>query len=99
MKITAPRSPAAIDSGGSAANGAARKLLDLAGSNGRAEAGRGRIEIGLDLSQGQLAAMVAASRANVNRALAVLVAEGLVKHNGGRFTVVQPDRLRASALA
>lgn len=77
----------------------ARKLLDLAGSNGKAASGRGKVEIGLDLSQGQLAAMVAASRANVNRALALLVADGLVEHSRGRFSVVRPDRLEAVTLA
>lgn len=73
----------------------ARKLLDLATSNAVAGSNAQRIEIGLSLSQGQLAAMVAASRANVNRALAVLMADGLIEHVHGRFTVLDRERLEA----
>lgn len=43
--------------------------------------------IGLRLSQGDLAANVAASRENVNRALAALVAAGIVSHRGGYFHI------------
>lgn len=74
----------------------ARKLLDLADSHGL-EAGKGgRIDIPLDLTQGHLAAMVAASRANVNRALAVLMAEGSVDHRRGRFSVLRRGKLEAA---
>lgn len=43
--------------------------------------------IRLRLSQGDLAAHVAASRENVNRALSTLVAAGIVSHRGGYFHI------------
>jgi CRP-like cAMP-binding protein len=63
----------------------ARILLDLAREQGEpTEAG---VRIRLKLSQSTLAAMVAASRENVNRALALLLASGAVVHRDGFFFV------------
>jgi CRP/FNR family transcriptional regulator len=50
--------------------------------------------IRLRLSQGTLAALVAASRENVNRALSSLVASGVVSQRDGRFHVHDVDALR-----
>ena len=49
------------------------------------------------LSQGELAAQVAASRENVNRSLAALVAAGVVSQRNGHFYVHDRDRLEAAA--
>lgn len=49
------------------------------------------------LSQGELAAHVAASRENVNRALAGLVAAGVVSQRDGHFRIHQRDALEAAA--
>ena len=49
------------------------------------------------LSQGELAAQVAASRENVNRSLAALVAAGVVSQRKGHFYVHDRDRLEAAA--
>jgi CRP/FNR family transcriptional regulator/CRP/FNR family cyclic AMP-dependent transcriptional regulator len=70
----------------------AGKLLDLAEVHG--EPTPDGIRIALKMSQGELASMIAASRSNVNRALAELMADGVVEHHHGHFTILQPDRLR-----
>ena len=49
------------------------------------------------LSQGELAAQVAASRENVNRALAALVARGVVSQRDGHFYVHDRGALEAAA--
>jgi len=49
------------------------------------------------LSQGELAAQVAASRENVNRALAPLVASGVVSQRNGHFYVHDRAALEAAA--
>jgi CRP-like cAMP-binding protein len=63
----------------------ARTLLDLAREQGEPTASGVRIR--LKLSQATLAAMVAASRENVNRALALFLAQGVVSQRGGFFFV------------
>jgi CRP/FNR family cyclic AMP-dependent transcriptional regulator len=73
----------------------ARKLLDLAAVHGVDDNGSTRI--GVRLSQGTLAAMVAASRENVNRALAPLLSSKIVSHDGGYFTILDVARLRQRA--
>ncbi len=70
----------------------ARKLLDLAELHG--ESTPDGIRISLEMSQGDLASTIGASRSNVNRALGVLIAEGVVEHQRGRFTIRDPERLR-----
>jgi CRP-like cAMP-binding protein len=75
----------------------ARKLLELAAIHGTPENGATRI--GIRISQGTLAEMVAASRENVNRALAPLLSSGIVSHEGGCFTILDMARLRTHARA
>jgi len=70
----------------------ARKLLDLAELHG--ESTPEGIRISVKMSQADLASTIAASRSNVNRALAVLIAEGVLEHLGGHFTIRDPERLR-----
>lgn len=70
----------------------ARKLLDLADLHGeRTPEG---IRIGIRLSQRTLAGMVAASRENVNRALARFLAHGDIRQENGYITVARPAELR-----
>lgn len=64
---------------------AARTLLALADEFG--EPVPGGVRIRLELSQRTLAAVVAASRENVNRALAPLVAAGVISQTDGHFVV------------
>ena len=47
------------------------------------------------ISQSTLAAMIGVSRENVNRALASLGAAGLVRHEKGRYILIDEDGLRA----
>ena len=75
----------------------ARKLLELVAVHGTPANGGTRIEV--RISQGTLAEMVAASRENVNRALAPLLSGGIVSHEGGRFTILDIARLRIHARA
>jgi CRP/FNR family cyclic AMP-dependent transcriptional regulator len=70
----------------------ARKLLDLAESNGQPTPDG--VRIGVRLSQRTLAGMVAASRENVNRALSRFVAEGAIRQDNGWVTVLRPELLR-----
>ena len=67
------------------------KLLELAETHGRSYLGGVRIEF--DLSQATLAGMVGATRENVNRALAPLIASGEVRLERKRL-VVDVDALR-----
>ena len=46
------------------------------------------------VSQATLAAMVGVSRENVNRALAVLIAGGLIRQEKGRYVLIDEERLR-----
>lgn len=55
------------------------------------------LRIDLRLSQGELAAHVAASRENVNRALSSLVGSGVLSQHGGRFHVHDLAALTAVA--
>lgn len=74
---------------------AARTLIALAEEFG--EPVPGGVRIRLKLSQGTLAALVAASRENVNRALAPLVAGGVISQSGGHFVVHDHATLAATA--
>ena len=55
------------------------------------------VRIRLQLSQRTLAALVAASRENVNRALSPLVASGVISQTKGHFVVHDRAALAASA--
>jgi adenylate cyclase len=71
----------------------ARKLLELADRHG--EAVPGGVRIGIRVPQAELAAMVGASRENVNRALGQLVTLRAVTMDGGHITVIDLDRLKS----
>jgi CRP-like cAMP-binding protein len=73
----------------------ARVLLDLAARNGEPIPQGIRIES--RLTQGELAAMVGASRETVNRALRGFEQRGLIGWEANRITILQPDQLRARA--
>ena len=47
------------------------------------------------ISQSTLAAMIGVSRENVNRALAALAADGMVRHQDGRYVLLDEPGLRA----
>ena len=71
----------------------ARKLLDLADRHGTAvPAG---VRISFKLPQAELAAMVGASRENVNRSLSQLVNLGAVSMEGGHITILDSGRLKS----
>jgi CRP/FNR family cyclic AMP-dependent transcriptional regulator len=73
----------------------ARVLLELAERHGRhVEDG---IRVDARLTQGELAAMVGASRETVNRALRSLEQRGLLRWESGRITITRPEQLRARA--
>jgi adenylate cyclase len=71
----------------------AHKLLQLAARHG--EPVEGGVRIGVRLPQGELAAMVGASRENVNRVLGRFVSEGAVAMDRGTITIVNADSLKA----
>jgi adenylate cyclase len=71
----------------------ARKLLELADRHGVKVAGG--VRIGVRLPQAELAAMVGASRENVNRALSRLITLGAVSIEQGHITILDPARLRS----
>ena len=73
----------------------ARVLLDLAAGHGQAVEPGIRIEN--RLTQGELAAMVGASRETVNRALRGFEEHGWIRWEGSRIVIVQPDDLRRRA--
>lgn len=73
----------------------ARMLLALADEHGRTTPEGVRVVP--RLSQRELAAHVAASRENVNRALAGLLAAGVVSQRGGNFVVHDRTALEAAA--
>jgi CRP-like cAMP-binding protein len=70
----------------------AYELLYLAERHG--EQAGAEIEIGIPLTQGDLATMVGATRESVNKALASLRARDLIKLESNRFTVVSLEGLR-----
>jgi CRP/FNR family transcriptional regulator len=74
---------------------AARTLLALAEEFG--EPTPEGVRIRLELSQRTLAALVAASRENVNRALAPLVANGVISQRNRHFVVHDLGALAAAA--
>jgi CRP-like cAMP-binding protein len=73
----------------------ARTLLALAREHG--EAAEGGVRIRLKLSQATLGAMVAASRENVNRALALFSSRGAVSQQEGFFLVHDQKALEREA--
>jgi CRP/FNR family transcriptional regulator, cyclic AMP receptor protein len=69
------------------------KLLELAQTHGRPSP-HGTV-IQLQLTQSDLAALIGASRENVNRALAGLTRAGLIITHTGTITITQPHALTA----
>ena len=72
----------------------AQRLLMLAEAHG--ESAPVGIRIPIRLSQTMLAAMAVGSRENVNRALARMTADGLIAHDDGYITLLQPERLEST---
>jgi CRP/FNR family cyclic AMP-dependent transcriptional regulator len=70
----------------------ARRLLDLADLHGE-EDPRG-VRIGARIPQETLGAMIGASRAKVNRALAELAADGHISIDAGVITLLDAEQLR-----
>jgi CRP/FNR family cyclic AMP-dependent transcriptional regulator len=71
-----------------------RQLSALSDAYGEDTAGGRRIRLGLD--QSALAALVGASRPNVNRALRRLVRTGVISYDAGQITVLNGEALRGS---
>ncbi len=67
------------------------RLLELVDSSPDPVAGRAATP---KISQSTLAAMVGVSRENVNRALAVLMSDGAIRQEDGRYVLVDEERLR-----
>jgi CRP/FNR family transcriptional regulator, cyclic AMP receptor protein len=70
----------------------AKRLLELATEHGQASGGETLIEI--PLTQEDLASMVGATRASVNKLLGWYEDRGMIARRGRRIAVLQPDRLR-----
>lgn len=69
----------------------AKVLLQMAERYGVHKDG---IEIDVDITQGDLAAMVGATRERVNRALAAFRSQGVLSLRGRRIVVIDADRLK-----
>jgi CRP-like cAMP-binding protein len=67
------------------------RLLELAESSPGHRSGEAMTP---KVSQSTLAAMIGVSRENVNRALAALAADGSIRQEGGRYVLVDEERLR-----
>jgi CRP/FNR family transcriptional regulator, cyclic AMP receptor protein len=67
------------------------RLLELVDSSPAPRAGRA---VTPKISQSTLAAMIGVSRENVNRALALLISDGAIRQEGGRYVLVDEERLR-----
>jgi CRP/FNR family transcriptional regulator, cyclic AMP receptor protein len=67
------------------------RLLELVDSSPERRSGLSRTP---KISQSTLAAMVGVTRENVNRALSRLVADGSIRQEGGRYVLVDEERLR-----
>lgn len=69
----------------------ALRLLELADTNPQRRGGHPATP---PVTQSTLAAMTGVSRENVNRALAALTAQGLVRRDGNRYVLLADARLR-----
>ncbi len=69
-----------------------KKLLDLAADHGRPV--DGAIEIELPMTQEDLAAMIGATRASVNKVLGWYEEQGAIERRGRRIAILDPERLR-----
>ena len=69
-----------------------KKLLELADAHGRDVDGATEIE--LPMTQEDLAAMIGATRASVNKLLGWYEDRGAIQRRGRRIAIFDPDRLR-----
>jgi CRP/FNR family transcriptional regulator, cyclic AMP receptor protein len=76
----------------------AKKLLELAEVHGH-PLDQQQVEIGLSLTQDELAAAIGASRTTVNRLLGLYEAQGIISLSRRRVVVRDPERLRRRATA
>jgi len=67
------------------------RLLELVDSNPERVAGK---SVTPKISQSMLASMIGVSRENVNRALSALALGGSIRQEGGRYVLVDEERLR-----
>ena len=79
---------------GDIAGRVAQRLLLLAQAHG--EPALVGIRIPIRMSQTMLAAMALGSRENINRALARMTADGLISHDDGYITLLQPEKLEST---
>jgi CRP-like cAMP-binding protein len=70
------------------------RLLDLVDTSPERVAG---LAVTPKISQSTLASMTGVSRENVNRALAGLIKTGAIRQDGGRYVIVDEERLRHDA--
>jgi CRP-like cAMP-binding protein len=73
----------------------AKRLLDLAESHGQDS--EGAIEIGLAVTQEELASMVGATRASVNQLLGSFEDLGAISRRGRRIAILRPELLREAS--
>jgi CRP-like cAMP-binding protein len=69
-----------------------KKLLELADEHGRET--EGVVEIELPMTQEDLAAMIGATRASVNKLLGWYEERGAIRRLGRRIAITDPERLR-----
>ena len=69
-----------------------KKLLELAADHGRPA--DGAVEIELPMTQEDLAAMIGATRASVNKLLGWYQDQGAIERRGRRIAICDPERLR-----
>jgi CRP/FNR family cyclic AMP-dependent transcriptional regulator len=69
-----------------------KKLLELAATHGRPS--DGAVEIELPMTQEDLAAMIGATRASVNKLLGWYEERGAIQRRGRRIAIHDPERLR-----
>jgi CRP-like cAMP-binding protein len=69
-----------------------KKLLELADAHGRNV--DGAVEIELPMTQEDLAAMIGATRASVNKLLGFYEDRGAIQRRGRRIAIFDPERLR-----
>jgi CRP-like cAMP-binding protein len=67
------------------------RLLELVDSSPERQAG---LAVTPKISQSTLASMIGVSRENVNRALAALTTDGVIRQDKGRYVLVDEERLR-----
>lgn len=67
------------------------RLLELIDSTPERQSGQA---VTPKITQSTLAAMIGVSRENVNRALAALALDGSIRMEGGRYVLVDEQRLR-----